>query len=340
MKATDKKIALPDALKCASFPFIRQEDATGSIMADVLIALTPAFVWAVYMAGMRVITLTLISVLSCLMAETGFELILRRKTTIKDLSACVTGVLLVFCMPVSAPLWLPALGAFFAITVKQAFGGIGKNLLNPALSAALILWIIFPGQMNRYIMPGIKPPPFALDISSLSSFATPLQGLKETGETGLSLVDLFIGNIGGSIGELSVLLIIGGGIYLVLRKIISLEIPVSFLAGAAAFAYILCPVPERGAFIAQNLFSGGIMLGAVIMANDYATCPITKGGRIIYGIMCGALTIIIRRFSPFAEGVAIAILLMNLLSRPIDTLIISGMPPRIKSLLSGGGKRG
>lgn len=210
------------------------------------------------------------------------------------------------------------------MVLKHAFGGIGKNWLNPALSAALFLWFAFPDKMNYFVASGTKPSPFAIEIDTLASSATPLIGLKESGSSGFEMVDMFIGNTAGCIGEVSVLLVFAGGLYLFLRRIISWQIPLGFLVAAAVLAYLVSPVEGKGTFIAENLFSGGIMLGAVIMANDYSTSPMTKSGRFIYGAFCGALTIFIRRYTSFVEGVALAILFMNLLSRPIDNLLLSG----------------
>ena len=317
---TDNKL-----LTVSASPHIKAYDTTKSIMIDVLISLLPAMIFAVYMFGFRALTVTLITVCSCIIFEYLFEKIMKKPITVFDFSACVTGVLLAFTLPVNVPLWLPVIGAFFAIViVKQLFGGIGKNIVNPAIAARIFLFIAWPSKLTSYLLPHAdKMSAFSVsggDFSDITASATVLQNVKAGKDAGYSLFDMFIGNIPGCIGEISAILLIIGGLYLLCRKVITWHIPVSFIATVALITYIF---PKNSTmqdyeFMLTELLTGGLILGAIFMATDYVTSPATAKGRLIYGFGCGLITVIIRYFGGYPEGVSFGIMIMNLLVYYID----------------------
>lgn len=322
-----------DFLKVTSSPHMRHEDTTRLIMLDVIIALCPALVWAVYLFGARALTLTAVSVGSAVLFEYLYRLIMNKSNDIGDLSAAVTGMLLAFCLPVSVPLWMPAVGSFFAIViVKQLYGGIGKNVVNPALAARVFLFLAFPGDMARFTAPSEKLPAFSLKGADIVASATPLASLKEGVAPPDSLLDLFLGNCAGCIGEISVLLLLAGALYLFVRKIITWQIPVCYIATVAILSYLF-PASGMDAvqYVLSTLCSGGLVLGAFFMATDYVTSPVTYRGRILYGIGCGLITVFIRTCGSYPEGVSFAILVMNCLAWYIDKFT----RPRV----FGGGKK-
>lgn len=322
-----------DFLKVTSSPHMRHEDTTRLIMLDVIIALCPALVWAVYLFGARALTLTAVSVGSAVLFEYLYRLIMNKSNDIGDLSAAVTGMLLAFCLPVSVPLWMPAVGSFFAIViVKQLYGGIGKNVVNPALAARVFLFLAFPGDMARFTAPSEKLPAFSLKGADIVASATPLASLKEGVAPPDSLLDLFLGNCAGCIGEISVLLLLAGALYLFVRKIITWQIPVCYIATVAVLSYLF-PASGMDAvqYVLSTLCSGGLILGAFFMATDYVTSPVTYRGRIFYGIGCGLITVFIRTCGSYPEGVSFAILVMNCLAWYIDKFT----RPRV----FGGGKK-
>lgn len=322
-----------DFLKVTSSPHMRHEDTTRLIMLDVIIALCPALVWAVYLFGARALTLTAVSVGSAVLFEYLYRLIMNKSNDIGDLSAAVTGMLLAFCLPVSVPLWMPAVGSFFAIViVKQLYGGIGKNVVNPALAARVFLFLAFPGDMARFTAPSEKLPAFSLKGADIVASATPLASLKEGVAPPDSLLDLFLGNCAGCIGEISVLLLLAGALYLFVRKIITWQIPVCYIATVAVLSYLF-PASGMDAvqYVLSTLCSGGLVLGAFFMATDYVTSPVTYRGRIFYGIGCGLITVFIRTCGSYPEGVSFAILVMNCLAWYIDKFT----RPRV----FGGGKK-
>ncbi len=322
-----------DFLKVTSSPHMRHEDTTRLIMLDVIIALCPALVWAVYLFGARALTLTAVSVGSAVLFEYLYRLIMNKSNDIGDLSAAVTGMLLAFCLPVSVPLWMPAVGSFFAIViVKQLYGGIGKNVVNPALAARVFLFLAFPGDMARFTAPSEKLPAFSLKGADIVASATPLASLKEGVAPPDSLLDLFLGNCAGCIGEISVLLLLAGALYLFVRKIITWQIPVCYIATVAILSYLF-PASGMDAvqYVLSTLCSGGLILGAFFMATDYVTSPVTYRGRILYGIGCGLITVFIRTCGSYPEGVSFAILVMNCLAWYIDKFT----RPRV----FGGGKK-
>ncbi len=289
-------------LNVTSSPHIRQADTTTGIMLDVIIALLPATVCGVFFFGFHALLVIAVAVTSSVAAEFLWCKAIRKEPTLKDLSAVVTGLLLGLNLPSSLPLWMVAIGSVVAIiVVKQMFGGIGQNFANPAITARITLMVSFPTAMTTYMVP----------FSDTVSSATPLSGTQEI-PTGIT--ELFLGNYAGCIGETSALLLLAGGVYLVLRRVITPEIPLAFLGSAAllSFAFGLDPL--------RTLLSGGIMLGAIFMATDYVTSPPNRLGKIIFGIGCGVITVVIRHFGSLPEGVSFAILLMNILTPHITRL--------------------
>lgn len=310
-------------LNVSSSPHIRDTTTTQRIMLDVIIALMPATIAGIYFFGARAALLIIVTVLSSVVFEYIVRKLLKRNNTIGDLSAIVTGLLLALNLPPELPIWMAVVGALFAIViVKQLFGGIGHNFLNPALTARAILLVSYGGEMSKWIEPinGIKI--LAAHTTSgatadVSTYATPLVALKGGGELP-SILDMFLGNIGGTIGETCALALIIGGIYLLCRKVITWHIPVIYIGTAALMVWVIGPT---GIFTGNPLFhilAGGMLLGAIFMATDYTTCPMTKKGIVIYAVGCGILTILFRLFTGMPEGVSYAILLMNVATPLID----------------------
>ena len=288
-----KKISMPEFLTVSPSPHLRNPENISSIMLDVIIALIPAMFWGVYVFGWRALLLCVLSVGCSVGFEAATEMLLHRNVTIGDLSAVVTGLLLCMNLPVSVPLWMPVVGAFFAIVVvKQLFGGIGKNFMNPALAARVFLFSSWAGYMSRFPQAGQKVNDLAVVLgeADIVAGATPLASLKNGSLPDTNLFDSIIGNTGGCIGEVSSLLLIAGGVAV--------------------------------DFMLAEIFAGGLMLGAIFMATDYATSPVTKNGRLLYGVGCGLITVLIRYFGSYPEGVSFAILVMNLLVFYIDKLTV------------------
>ncbi len=300
-------------LKVSASPHIRHEDTTRVLMSDVIIAMLPLVIWGAYIFGPRVITVTAISVISCVLFEFLFNLIIKKPSPVGDLSAVVSGMLLAFNLPATIPLWIPVVGAAFAmIVVKGLFGGLGKNFMNPVLAARVFLFASWPSHMTNYSEPLMRLPLFGDGVDAVSS-ATSLTLLKSGQLPDLSLKDMLIGNMAGCIGEISALLILAGGLYLIIRRVITWHITVSFIATVAIFSLISAPSELNAlSYMTAQLLSGGLMLGAVFMSTDYVTSPVTPKGRIIYGVGCGLLTMFIRKFGGYPEGVSFAILIMNL----------------------------
>ena len=314
-------------LKISSSPHVKHEDTVTSIMLDVIIALVPALVWSIYVFGFRPLTLTLVSVVSCVLFELIFCLILKKPISIGDLSAVVTGILLAFGLPPASPLWTPIVGAAFAIIiVKMLFGGIGKNVVNPAIAGRVFLFISCAPFVGRYTEPFEKLSPFAMNPPEIIthpdilSSATPLAQLKQGLLPEQTIFDMILGNIAGCIGEISALLLIAGGIYLIFRKVITWHIPVTMIGITALLTYLFSRNLLSANFMLAELFSGGLIIGAIYMATDYSTSPLNNNGKLIYGIGCGAITVFIRYFGSYPEGVSFAILIMNLLVWYIDKL--------------------
>jgi len=278
------------------------------------LTLLPAFAFSIYAFGLRSASVTLLCVVFCVLFEFLFEKLLHRPVTIGDLSAVVTGLILAFNLPASVPLWMPVIGAFFAIVVaKQLYGGIGKNIMNPALCARVFLTLAWPSHMALFTTPlRDRLSPLSVTLVDVTASATPLQTLKSGALPQQSLLDLFLGNMGGCLGEVSALLLLAGGVYLLIRRVITWHTPVAFLGTVAVLCYVF---PRGNAdrldFMLAELLCGGLILGAVYMATDYATTPLTPMGRILFGVGCGAITVLIRYFGTYPEGVSFAILIMN-----------------------------
>ena len=288
---------MANKLIVSAAPHITSADSTGKIMQRVCIALLPALAASVFFFGFSALLLTAVTVAACVLFEYGYCKLMGRDTTINDFSAVVTGMLLAFNLPAGMPVWMAVVGALISIVVvKQLFGGLGYNFANPAIVGRIALALGFTGRMTTYIYPDNG-------IDVLSS-ATPLAVAGEL-DAG-SYVTLLLGNHGGVLGETCALAILAGGIYLIVTKVISPMIPVTYLATVAVLS--LC----FGMDPIVQLLSGGLMLGAFFMATDYVTSPTTEKGKLIFGVCLGVITMMIRRFGTMNEGVSFAILLMNL----------------------------
>ena len=293
-------------LTVASSPHIRGNFRTNRIMADVVLALLPALAVGIWHFGMSALVVTLICVASAVAAEWVYSLVTRGRNTIVDGSAVVTGLLLAMTLPSTVPYWQAALGSVFAIVViKCLCGGLGQNIFNPALAARAFLLLIYPVGLTRYQVDGVTA-------------ATPLHHMVMPALPEESLLDMFLGNCPGSIGEISALALLIGGGYLVYRKVISLRIPAVYLGTVAVVTLVFSKTDAPLSWMLYSLLSGGVMLGAIFMATDYATSPATPVGQVVYGIGCGVLTVVFRYFGLFPEGVTYAILLMNALVWVID----------------------
>lgn len=311
---------MPEYLTVSASPHVRTSDTTRSLMLTVLIALLPALVWGIYTYGLRALVVTLLSTFTCVASEIVYEKLMKKPITAGDLSAAVTGVILAFNLPPTIPYYLVAIGAVFAIVVvKQLFGGIGKNFLNPALAARVFLFVAWSKPMSTFVAPGWVP--ILGSSADVVATATPLASIKsgDLSQINLDVVEAFIGNKAGCIGEISCMLLLVGGVLLLVRKVITWHVPVSFIGTVALLTYIFAPsTADAVSFMIYSVMSGGLFLGAIFMATDYVTCPVTPTGRIIYGIGCGAITVFIRFFAGFNEGVSFAILIMNLFVWYID----------------------
>ena len=298
-------------LTISSSPHVHSPVTTQTIMRDVLIALTPALVGSVCFFGFRALLVTLVSAAACVFFEWGYCRIAKVHCKIYDLSAVVTGVLLAFVCPVTIPYWCIIIGDFFAsVVVKQLFGGIGRNIVNPALAARACMFS-WPALMTNWVKPGFQNAAGIFSTVDAVTAATPLADMSLGNLPQTSLGQMFLGTIGGCIGETSVLLLVVGLVYLLARKVITLRIPLSFI-GTVAVLTVLFPLGNDNLlWMGSQLFAGGLFLGAIFMATDYVTSPLTKAGQIVYGIGCGVLTVVIRYFGGYPEGVSYAILIMN-----------------------------
>lgn len=297
-------------LNVSSSPHVRDKSSTTRIMLDVCIALLPACVFGVINFGIRALLVLVVAVVTCVLSEFVYEKIMHKPVTIGDLSAVVTGLLIGMNMPSTIPLWMVAIGSVFAIViVKQLFGGLGQNFMNPALAARCFLLISFAGKMTTFTYDGVTG-------------ATPLAVLREEGVAGIDLLDMFLGTTGGVIGETCVPAILLGGLYLIIRRVIAPTIPVVYIAAFSVFMLIFGGEGFDLTFLAAHLCGGGLMLGAFFMATDYVTSPISTSGKVVYGIILGALTGLFRVFGNSAEGVSYAIIFSNLLVPIIDKLTV------------------
>ena len=289
-------------LTVASSPHIRGNFRTNRIMLDVVLALLPALAVGIWVLGIRALWVTLLCIAAAVGAEFLYSLVTRTRNTVVDGSAVVTGLLLAMTLPASVPYWLAAVGSVFAIIVVKALcGGLGQNIFNPALAARAFMLLICPVGMVRYM---------ALGVDGVSA-ATPLHHMVMPALPEESLLDMFLGNCPGSIGEISALALLLGGAYLVVRKVISVRIPAAYLGTVAVLTLVFHKTDAPLQWMLYSLLSGGVMLGAIFMATDYATSPATARGQLLYGVGCGVLTVIFRYFGLFPEGVTYAILLMN-----------------------------
>ena len=315
---TNKNVQSEKLYRVSLAPYLRSKSTTQKMMLDVIIAMLPALAASIYFFGMNALMLTVVSVISCVVAEVFMQKLFKKKVTVSDLSAVITGILLAFNLPASAPWWMPVFGGFFAICiVKQIFGGIGSNFMNPALAARAAIMASWPGLITNYVGPD--------GVAS----ATPLQ-LMKAGTTGElpSLMDMAIGNIGGVIGETCSILLVLGGIYLIVKKVIDWKIPCLYILTTtvllAAFGVDISLLP-------YHILGGGLILGAFFMATDFVTCPVTPNGRIIFAIGCGIITAIIRVYGGMAEGVSYAIILMNTATPLIESLTTPKIFGEVKS---------
>ena len=311
-------------LIASSNPHIRNNEDTRSIMLDVIIALCPALIMSVIRFGFRALISVLVSVVSAMFFEWLYRKLMHKTQTLGDLSAAVTGVLLAFVCPVTLPYWMLIVGNFFAIfLVKQLYGGLGKNFLNPALAGRAALVACYTSQMTKWIDPASGKAPL-FGGADVVTAATPLAMMKggEFAEVTAqySLSDMFIGNIGGSLGEISAMMLLIGGLYLIFRKVISWQIPVAYIGTVAVLTFLFPQGNDAMSWMLYNVLGGGLFLGAFFMATDYVTSPTTEKGKLVFGIGLGVITCLIRFFGTMNEGVSFAILLMNLLVPYIEVL--------------------
>ena len=325
---------MSDLMKVSSNPHVRSKVTTSSIMLAVVIALLPAAGFGIYNFGIDALILIVITVASTVFTEFAYEKLMNKKVTIGDYSAVVTGLLLALNLPSSAPWWIGVIGGVFAIlVVKMLFGGLGQNFMNPALAARCFLLISFTGRMSDFATSGTLSDQF--EIIKTSGFkaltaaadatagATPLAVLK--GGEEVDLLTLFLGFHGGCIGEVSALAILIGGLYLIIKKVISVRIPLTYILSTALFIFVINIASGNDVslnYMLGQVLSGGLLVGAFFMATDYVTSPITPWGQIIYGIVLGLLTALFRVLGSSAEGVSYAIIIGNLLVPIIEKITI------------------
>lgn len=316
---------MSELFNVTSNPHVRSKDTTSRIMLYVIIALLPASIFGIFNFGLRALMLMLITIASCVVSEYLFNKITKRKQTIGDLSAVVTGLLLALNFPVSLPWWMPIIGGVFAIiVVKCLFGGLGQNFMNPALGARCFMLISFTSAMSNFTFDGVTT-------------ATPL-ALMRSGEA-VNTMDMLIGRIPGTIGETSVIAIVIGAIFLIIMDVIDLRIPAAYLCSFVVFIVLFSGHGLDGNYIAGQLCAGGLMLGAFFMATDYATSPITSNGKILYGILLGVMTGLFRTFGSMAEGVSYAIIFSNLLVPLIERITIPRGFGIVKEKKAKGGEK-
>ena len=298
-------------LTISSSPHVHSPVTTQTIMRDVLIALAPALAGSVYFFGIRALLVTVVSAAACVFFEWLWCRLMKQDNKTYDLSAAVTGVLLAFVCPPTIPYWMIILGDLFAIIlVKMLFGGIGKNFVNPALAGRAFMFS-WPVAMSTWVKVGFENAASPFGGADIVTAATPLSFMHQGQLPDVSVLDAFLGNVGGCIGETSALLLLVGFVYLLFRKVLTLRIPLAYIGTVAVLSFLFPQRHDRLQWMAYQLFTGGLMLGAIFMATDYVTSPVTKLGQIVYGIGCGVLTILIRYFGGYNEGVSYAILVMN-----------------------------
>ena len=296
-------------LHVSESPHVRSKNTTQRIMLDVFIALIPASAFGVYNFGVPALIRLLVGIFACVAFEAIYQKAMKKKVMVGDMSAAVTGLLLAMNIPSTLPIWMEVVGCAFAIIiVKQLFGGLGQNFMNPALAARCFLLLAYTRPMTDFVIDGV-------------SAATPLQMLKPGGEAvGVTdLLSMFIGTNNGVIGETSAMLLLAGGIYLLIRKVIKIHIPLAYIGMFAAMTFFLAPGHQfDNIYTLMEVCGGGILLGAFFMATDYVTSPVTNKGKIYFGLILGVLTFLFRMFGPNAEGVAYSIIIANLLTPFLD----------------------
>ncbi|MBR3949466.1 MAG: RnfABCDGE type electron transport complex subunit D [Oscillospiraceae bacterium] len=298
-------------LTISSSPHVHSSTTTKTIMRDVLIGLAPAMAVAVYVFGLRALTVTAVSVAACVFFEWLYCKMTGMHCKIYDMSACVTGVLLAFVCPVTIPYWTIVLGALFAIMlVKMLFGGLGRNIVNPALAGRAFMFS-WPVLMSTWVKPGLANAAGIFSTADAVTAATPLANMHQGIMCEEPIMDLFLGTVGGCIGETSALALLIGFIYLLYRKVITARIPLFYIGTVAVLTFLFPMGNDRIAWMLAQVFGGGLMLGAIFMATDYVTSPVTKLGQVVYAVGCGLLTVLIRYFGGYNEGVSYAILCMN-----------------------------
>lgn len=301
---------MADMLIVSSSPHVHSSETVSKTMRDVVIALLPATIFGIYNFGLNALIIILLCIASSVGAEALYQKIMKQDIAVGDYSAVVTGLLLALNLPHTVPYWIPILGSFVAIIIiKQLFGGLGQNFMNPALGARAFLVISYAGIMTKWELDGVTT-------------ATPLALIKEGATEIPALSSVFVGNIGGCIGETSVIAILLGGIYLLVRRVIDWRIPGTYIGTVLILTILLGGHGLDLQFLGYHMFSGGLMIGAFFMATDYSSSPMTAKGHIIMGVGCGLLTVLIRLFGGYPEGVSFAILIMNLFVPLIDKYTI------------------
>lgn len=316
MSGNDNKVRI--VLDVAYQPQVRTETDTRRIMMDVIIALMPALIVAIFQFGWRPLGVAMVSMITAVFFEWAYRKLMKKSNTIGDCSAALTGLLMAMTMPPSSPLWLPITGSFFAIVVvKQLYGGLGKNFLNPALAGRAFLIASYANHMTTWVVPnslkgGVDGTTMATPMTYLYSSTEPMPAV-------INLKNMFLGNMPGCIGEISALALLIGVVYLFIRKVITWRIPTSFIGTVVVLTFIFGHEGySRIDWVGYNLLCGSLLLGAFFMANDYATSPVTGPGQLLYGFGCGVITVLIRYFGSYPEGVSYGILIMNLCTWAID----------------------
>lgn len=304
---------MSNGLSVTTSPHIKAEDNITVMMIDFLIALTPAMIMGVFYFGFRALIITLISIISSVVFEYLYRRLLKKSFSLNDLSAVVTGMLLAFTLPPSVPYWIPVVGAFFAIViVKQLFGGLGKYFMSPIYSARVFL-LSWPLIMTTWSAPFKKIGLFIVNQKDIITEPTPLSILKMHDGTlpDQSIFQMLSGEHSGSIGETCSVLLLLGGIYLLYRKVITWHIPVSFIGTVAILTFVFHWNYDAFTFMSYNILAGGLLLGAIFISTDFSSSPLTRRGKLIFGIGCGAITVFLRNFGAYPEGVFYAVLIMN-----------------------------
>lgn len=334
------KITVTERLMTVTLPpHIKHKDSTARVMGCVLLPIMCVIALSAYYYGARVLVITAISMLTCVISEWLYQRLTMKKCTVGDLSAAVTGALLACTLPPSIPIWMPVVGGVFAIVfVKQIFGGIGKNFMNPALAARAFMMLSWPTSFSTWPAVHSDIPIFKSSVDIVSS-ATPLAALKEGVQPTENLLQLFIGERGGSIGEAAAAILIAGGIYLLVTRVITWHIPVAYIGTAALIAAIFPRVSYMplGTYVLTELMAGGILLAAIYMATDYSSSPVHPVGKIIFGVGCGALTMFMRYKGSGPEAACFAVLVMNCFTWMIDR---ATAPVRIKAFIAGLRRKG